>query len=116
MRVEEEDQAGGEHRGDEVAEVGEGGGRDRADHDVTEQPSAQRCHLRENRDAEDIEVLADGEQGARDREDEDPDEVERMLDGGREQFGEHRAIVPVPDAPQGLSFGSCRARGARHAP
>lgn len=59
----------------------------------SEQPSAQRGDLGEYGDAEDVEVLADGQQRAGDGEHEDADEVERVLDGGAEQLLEHTAFL-----------------------
>jgi hypothetical protein len=59
--MEEEDQEGGEQRGDEVAQVRKGGGRHGPDDQVTEQPAAQRGDLGEYGDAEHVEVLADGQ-------------------------------------------------------
>ncbi len=91
--VKEEHQQGGEQRGAEVAEVGERGRGYGPDDHVAEQPSAQCGDLGEDGDAEDVEVLADGQQGAGDREDEDPHEVEHMLDGGGEQFLKHPDIL-----------------------
>jgi len=92
LRVEEEDQEGGEQRGQEVAQVREGSRRG-ADDQVPEQPSAERGDLGEHGYAEDVEVLADGQQRAGDREDENTDGIERVLDGGGEQLLEHPYIL-----------------------
>ncbi|KOV95381.1 hypothetical protein ADL04_20990 [Streptomyces sp. NRRL B-3648] len=86
MRVQEEDDEGGEQRRDEVPEVGEGGRGHGSDDQVAEQPPAQRGDLGEHGDAEDVEVLPDGQQGAGDREHEDADDIERVLDGGTEEL------------------------------
>src|SRR5690606_12970581 len=59
--VEEEHQDGGDQRGDEVAEVGEGGGRHGTDHQVPEETAAQAGDLGEHGEAEHVEVLADGQ-------------------------------------------------------
>ncbi|AOR31965.1 hypothetical protein BFF78_13690 [Streptomyces fodineus] len=86
MRVQEEDDQRGQQRGHEVPEVGEGGRGYGSDDQVTKQPSAQRGHLGEYGDAEHVEVLPDGQQGAGDREHEDADDIERVLDGGTEEL------------------------------
>ena len=92
-RVEEEDQQGGEQRGEEVPQIREGRGRHGSDDQVPEQPAAQRGDLGEDGDAEDVEVLADGQQGAGDGEDEDADQVECVLDGRGEEFLDHPNIL-----------------------
>ncbi|KUN17507.1 hypothetical protein AQJ23_42010 [Streptomyces antibioticus] len=95
LRVQEDDQQRGEQRGDEVPQVGEGGRGYRADDQVPEQPSAQRGDLGEDGDAEDVEVLAHGQQRAGDGEDEDADQVERVLDGGGKQWLKHPTFLPM---------------------
>lgn len=95
--MEEEDEARGDQGHEEVAEIGEGGGRYGADDQVADETTTEGGDLGENGDAEDVEVLADGEECAGDGEDEDADEVEGVLDGGGEQVVEHRAIVQVPE-------------------
>ncbi|KUO04882.1 hypothetical protein AQJ67_09015 [Streptomyces caeruleatus] len=93
MRVEEDHQQRGEQRGQEVPQVREGRRRYGADDHVPEQSAAQSGDLGEHGDAEDVEVLADGQQGAGDGEDEDADQVERVLDGRAEQLLEHSYIL-----------------------
>ncbi|KUN24589.1 hypothetical protein AQJ11_22450 [Streptomyces corchorusii] len=99
MRVQEEDDERGEQRGDEVPQVREGGRGYGPDHHVAEQPAAQRGDLGEDGDAEHVEVLPYGQQGAGDREDEDADHIERVLDGGTEELLElHPDILACPSA------------------
>ncbi|KJK35449.1 hypothetical protein UK15_31400 [Streptomyces variegatus] len=92
LRVQEEDEEGGEQRGEEVPQVREGGGRYGPDDQVAEQSATQRGDLGEDGHAEHVEVLAHGQQGAGDREDEDADQVERVLDGRAEELLEHPDI------------------------
>ncbi|GHK04538.1 hypothetical protein SY2F82_63350 [Streptomyces sp. Y2F8-2] len=94
--MEEDHQEGGEQRGQEVPQIRERGRRHGADDHIPEQPSAQRGDLGEHGDAEHVEVLADGQQGAGDREDEDADDIQRVLDGGTEQLLEHPYILTHP--------------------
>ncbi|ELP69417.1 hypothetical protein STRTUCAR8_07689 [Streptomyces turgidiscabies Car8] len=108
LRVEEEDQQGGEQRRQEVPEIRERRRRHRPDDQIPEQPSAQRGDLGEDGDPEDVEVLADGEQGAGDREDENADEVEGVLDGGAEELVNHPRIVTA-GLPDGTTGRACRS-------
>ncbi|KOG10924.1 hypothetical protein ADK35_34150 [Streptomyces viridochromogenes] len=99
MRVEEDHQERGEQRGEEVPQIREGGRGYGTDDHVPEQPAAQGGDLGEDGDAEDVEVLADRQQGAGDGEDEDADQVERVLDGRAEQLLEHPYILTQQKAP-----------------
>lgn len=110
LRVQEEHDQGGDERCGEVPQVGEGRRGYGADDDVAQQPSAQRGDLREDGYAEDVEVLADGQQGAGDREDEDADQVERVLDGGLNRCWNTPTFSPVAGcAPyEGRSGGPTR--------
>lgn len=97
--MQEEDQPGGDQRCHEEAELPEGGGRDGADDEVAEETAAEGGDEREHGDAEDVEVLAHGEQGARGGEDKNAREVQGVLDAGREEIVEHAPIVPSAVAP-----------------
>ncbi len=100
LGVQEVDDRGGDQRGDEETELTEGGRRDGPDDEVAEEPAAEGGDQGEDDDAEDVEVLADGEQGACGGEDEDAGEVQGMLDPGREEIVEHWLIV-APWLPPG---------------
>ncbi|GAA3218020.1 hypothetical protein GCM10020256_21630 [Streptomyces thermocoprophilus] len=97
--VEEEHQQGREQGRHEVPEVGEGRRRHGTDDQVAEQPAAEGGDLGEDGDAEDVEVLADGQQRAGDGEDEDADQVERVLNRRAEELV-HPNILTQERAPR----------------
>ena len=84
----ERDQPGGD-RDQQVAPVLERGGRRGADQHVAQEPAAETGRAGQDQHAEDVEALADADQGAGDREHEDADQVQHDQGGGR--FGLHVA-------------------------
>jgi hypothetical protein len=76
---------GSRERHDEVLPLRECGRWRVAEDEVAEDPAAERCDHRQDRDPDDVEVAADGHQRTRDSEGEQADEVE---------FGLHRDSTP----------------------
>ena len=86
-RVEGEGEQPGDDRDQQVAPVLERGRRGGADQHVAQEPAAETRRTGQDQHAEDVEALADGDQGAGDREHEDAEQVEHDQGGGR--FGLH---------------------------
>ena len=93
-RVEDEREQAGDHRHHQVAPVLQRGRRGGADQDVAQEPAAEARRTGQDQHPEDVEALADRDQGAGDREDEDADQVEHDQGGGR--LGLHVGDVTLP--------------------
>ena len=110
----DERDGGRRERHDEVLPLRERGRWRVAEDEVAEDPAAERCDHRQDRDPDDVEVAADGHQRTRDPEREQADQVE---------FGLHAipsalrcrgtnapAGVPAGRSPRGGTLASADAR------